>query len=244
MPGPGRRRDGASIAADGADRPGGPRRRSPGTRAARDQGSDPAVLAAIAVGGILGSEARYALGLALPHAAGAFPVATAIINVSGSLALGALMVVLTELVTPHRLVRPLLGVGVLGGYTTFSTPMVDVQQLLRAGRPLLGRPGDRGGRGLSPAATAALGTGLCGALSTYSTFSYETLRLLENGMRVAAVGNVVVALAAGSGQRRSAGRRQRPCSDRPPGMPAPTRVDRLLAVWPMTAGQRCGRTAR
>jgi fluoride exporter len=54
---------------------------------------------------------------------------------------------------------------------------------------------------LSPAATAALalGTGLCGALSTYSTFSYETLRLLENGMRVAAAGNVVVTLALGSG---------------------------------------------
>lgn len=99
---------------------------------------DPAILAAIAVGGVLGAEARYALGRALPHAAGTLPVSTAVINLSGSLALGALMVVLTELITPHRLVRPLLGVGVLGGYTTFSTAMVDVQQLLRAGRPLLG----------------------------------------------------------------------------------------------------------
>jgi CrcB protein len=52
---------------------------------------------------------------------------------------------------------------------------------------------------LSPAATAALGTGLCGALSTYSTFSYETLRLVEDRARFYAVANVVVALVAGFG---------------------------------------------
>jgi fluoride exporter len=98
---------------------------------------EPAVLGAIAAGGILGSEARYALGLALPHQAGSWPLATLLINVSGSLALAALMVVVTELTAPHRLLRPFLGVGVLGGYTTFSTAEVDVQQMLRAGRPLL-----------------------------------------------------------------------------------------------------------
>lgn len=96
---------------------------------------EPAVLGAIAAGGILGSEARYALGLAAPHASGAWPVSTLVINISGSLLLGALMVVLTDLTSPHRLVRPFLGVGVLGGWTTFSTAMVDVQELLRAGRP-------------------------------------------------------------------------------------------------------------
>jgi CrcB protein len=98
---------------------------------------DRAVLGAIAAGGILGSEARYALGLAVPHAAGGWPTATFAINISGSLVLGALMVVLTELTSAHRLLRPFLGVGVLGGWTTFSTAMVDVQQLLRADRPLV-----------------------------------------------------------------------------------------------------------
>ena len=44
-----------------------------------------------------------------------------------------------------------------------------------------------------------LGTGLCGALSTYSTFSYETLRLAEDGARIFAVANVVVSVAAGLG---------------------------------------------
>jgi fluoride exporter len=43
--------------------------------------------------------------------------------------------VITELSSsPHRLVRPFLGVGILGGYTTFSTAMVDVHQLAVAGR--------------------------------------------------------------------------------------------------------------
>ena len=45
------------------------------------------------------------------------------------------MVTITELTSPHRLVRPLLGVGVLGGYTTFSTYSVEIHQMLAVGRP-------------------------------------------------------------------------------------------------------------
>ena len=52
---------------------------------------------------------------------------------------------------------------------------------------------------LSPAVALVLGTGFCGALSTYSTFSYETLRLLETRARFLAVANVAVALVAGFG---------------------------------------------
>ncbi|MDX3224147.1 fluoride efflux transporter CrcB [Streptomyces sp. ME19-01-6] len=44
-----------------------------------------------------------------------------------------------------------------------------------------------------------LGTGLCGALTTYSTFSYETLRLAEEGARLFAIVNVVVSVATGLG---------------------------------------------
>ncbi|MFG1866564.1 fluoride efflux transporter CrcB [Micromonospora arborensis] len=48
-----------------------------------------------------------------------------------------------------------------------------------------------------PAVTALVGTGFCGALTTYSTFSYETLRLTKGGNRVLALANVLVSVAAG-----------------------------------------------
>lgn len=91
-------------------------------------------LAAVAVGGAAGALGRYGLGLAFPHAAGTFPWATFVINVTGCLLIGALIVLVTEWREAHPLVRPLLGTGVLGGYTTFSTYAVDAHQLLGAGR--------------------------------------------------------------------------------------------------------------
>jgi CrcB protein len=44
-----------------------------------------------------------------------------------------------------------------------------------------------------------VGTGFCGALTTYSTFSYETLRLWEQNSKLAAVANVVASILAGLG---------------------------------------------
>jgi CrcB protein len=93
------------------------------------------VLAAIAAGGVLGAEARYGVGALLPHADGAWPWSTFLINFSGCVLIGVLLVVIIELRDAHRLVRPFLGVGVLGGYTTFSTATVEVLTLLSAGRP-------------------------------------------------------------------------------------------------------------
>ncbi|HEY2061580.1 fluoride efflux transporter CrcB [Amycolatopsis sp. NBC_01480] len=55
------------------------------------------------------------------------------------------------------------------------------------------------GSALPSAVLAFAGTGFCGALTTYSTFSYETLRLAERKAYVAAVMNVVVSVAAGVG---------------------------------------------
>jgi CrcB protein len=48
-------------------------------------------------------------------------------------------------------------------------------------------------------AMALLGTGLCGALTTYSTFGYETLRLTEDGARIYAALNSAVSVVAGLG---------------------------------------------
>jgi CrcB protein len=47
------------------------------------------------------------------------------------------------------------------------------------------------------AVMTTLGTGFCGALTTYSTFSYETLRLYEDGARLYAAANIVLTLVAG-----------------------------------------------
>jgi CrcB protein len=51
------------------------------------------------------------------------------VNVVGSLLLGALMVVLVDVRPPNRYARPFLGVGVLGGFTTFSAYTVEIRSL-------------------------------------------------------------------------------------------------------------------
>ena len=53
--------------------------------------------------------------------------------------------------------------------------------------------------GASPQVQLALGTGFCGALTTYSTFSYETLRLVEDDTRLFAAANLVASIVAGVG---------------------------------------------
>ncbi|MDQ8707601.1 CrcB family protein [Streptomyces sp. LHD-70] len=86
-------------------------------------------LAAVAVGGVLGAAARYGASLIWPTPAGAFPWTTLGVNVVGCAAMGVLMVVITEGRQRHRLVRPFLGTGVLGGFTTYSTYAVDIERL-------------------------------------------------------------------------------------------------------------------
>ncbi|MFJ8911968.1 fluoride efflux transporter CrcB [Amycolatopsis sp. NPDC102389] len=96
------------------------------------------VLAAIGAGGALGSLARYGLSLALPHSRGQFPLSTFVTNVSGCLLIGVLMAVITGATSPHRLLRPFLGVGILGGYTTFSTYTTETLDLVTTGHPFTG----------------------------------------------------------------------------------------------------------
>ncbi|WP_192782426.1 CrcB family protein [Amycolatopsis lexingtonensis] len=94
------------------------------------------VLLAIGAGGALGSLARYGLSVAIPHARGDFAVATLLTNALGCLLIGVLMAFLTTTARPHHLLRPFLGVGVLGGFTTFSTFVTDSLDAATTGRIL------------------------------------------------------------------------------------------------------------
>ncbi len=85
------------------------------------------VLAAVSAGGVLGALARHGMSVALPHASGAFPWSTWAVNVSGCFLIGVLAVAVERRLSHRPLVRPFLGVGFLGGYTTFSTFVVEVQ---------------------------------------------------------------------------------------------------------------------
>lgn len=93
------------------------------------------VLPMIALGGMLGTSARYALERVWPAPDDAFAWATFLTNVSGCLLIGVLMVYVVERGGAHPLARPFLGVGVLGGFTTFSTYTVQTTSLGVEQRP-------------------------------------------------------------------------------------------------------------
>jgi CrcB protein len=118
----------ATPLGDSVPRPSGsePPRAAPGPVALRD-------LAAVSAGGALGAAARLGAGAALPHAAGAFAWSTLLVNVSGCLFIGVVMGLVTE--RWPRPLRPFLGPGVAGGYTTFSTHVADAHGMLAAGAP-------------------------------------------------------------------------------------------------------------
>jgi CrcB protein len=90
-----------------------------------------AAIIAVAAGGAIGALARYGLLLAWPALPGGFPWGTFVVNLSGCLAIGVLMVLVTEVRPVHPLVRPFLGTGVLGGFTTFSAYADEVRALFR-----------------------------------------------------------------------------------------------------------------
>jgi CrcB protein len=89
---------------------------------------------AIAAGGALGTLARYGVGRALITPALGFPWSTLMVNVVGSLLLGLVVTLVVERWSPTRFVRPFAAIGFCGGFTTFSTLMVELSQLGQHGR--------------------------------------------------------------------------------------------------------------
>jgi CrcB protein len=92
----------------------------------------------VGAGGFLGSAARYLVqGLVYRYLPADFPYATFFINVTGCYAIGFLGVLAQEAFLVGPAARLFLMVGILGGYTTFSTFGYETMELLREGSNLL-----------------------------------------------------------------------------------------------------------
>lgn len=90
-------------------------------------------IASIALGGAIGSLARYALGRVVSVPSGTFPWATFTVNVTGCGAIGLALVVASQRFPRARLARRVVVTGVIGSYTTFSTFSVETDLLVRGG---------------------------------------------------------------------------------------------------------------
>ena len=85
----------------------------------------------VALGGSLGAVARFSVAKYLSHIhQGWFPWATFSVNLIGSFVIGLLFILMTERFTALEVYRPLLMVGFLGAFTTFSTFSLEIVHLL------------------------------------------------------------------------------------------------------------------
>lgn len=87
---------------------------------------------AVAAGGAIGGLARHAANVGVPHEPGSFAWTVLAVNVTGCALLGVLVGWISTGRVRHRLARPFLGVGVLGGYNTFSAFSLDAYYQLEA----------------------------------------------------------------------------------------------------------------
>lgn len=94
----------------------------------------PSLLLAVFVGGCFGGLSRYAVTSAWPTRG--IPWSTLWVNLSGAFLLALLLVLVLEVLSPTTYVRPLLGTGFLGAWTTFSGIVVPVGTLTRDARPV------------------------------------------------------------------------------------------------------------
>ncbi len=98
---------------------------------------DPRLVVVVAVGGAVGTAARWSLTQAVGTSSSGWPTATFVENLLGAFLLGALL----EALLRHgdesprgRRLRLGLGTGVLGGFTTFSSLALEMERLIAAGQ--------------------------------------------------------------------------------------------------------------
>jgi fluoride exporter len=94
--------------------------------------SDVREIGAIFAGGALGTLARAALAEAFPHAATAWPWPTFTVNIVAAFLLGYFVTRLQERLPLSSYRRPLLGTGLCGGLSTFSTMQVEILEMINA----------------------------------------------------------------------------------------------------------------
>ena len=92
-----------------------------------------AAIASIALGGAVGSVLRYLVNRLVGQPDG-LPWGILVVNLSGTLALGLIATLLLERIGVSDNLRLAITVGLLGGYTTFSTVWLDTLHLLNGGR--------------------------------------------------------------------------------------------------------------
>jgi len=100
--------------------------------------AEPIVLLAIALGGGLGTLARYGISRVIHVSPNSFPWATFVTNVTGAFIIGVFLTLILERFPPTRFPRPFFAIGFLGGFTTFSTMAVETVTLCKDGHTVLG----------------------------------------------------------------------------------------------------------
>ncbi|MGI9196943.1 MAG: fluoride efflux transporter FluC [Candidatus Nanopelagicales bacterium] len=101
----------------------------------RSEPSRAQAFAAVAAGGAIGALARWGVDVAIEATGRHAAWATLSVNVAGCLLMGLLVSYVLSHPDRHGLWRPFLGIGVLGGFTTFSAFAVDTVALILGGSP-------------------------------------------------------------------------------------------------------------